>query len=364
LPPPVIVRRFGHAVVLVETVTADGQSRLGSGFIVSSDGTVVTCEHVIAGALGVSVRLIDGRTYRLGSIIGVDSLKDLVAFKIGGKGLPTVTMGNSADVPIGGRVYVIGSPVGLENTVTDGLLSGRRHVDDHQMLQISAPISPGSSGSPVFDSRGKVIGVARSTLQGAQNLNLAVPVSYVRALLNNAEGGRGSGASDPLDAHMRQEPRVLGKAGGRRGPETSRDLVGQYAAAVQWLRPHISSAGARKVSSRLVGCSRGRALDARLLLALEDRLNFILDIKDNPLDETEEALFDLGMAHDYNTLRRCLRRAGFNGRGSPTPAQLRGGLARFYWINARRRVGGTEGSFVEKVASEYYGLCGFLPPGS
>src|SRR5207245_9313707 len=167
---------------MITTRTADGQCFQGTGFLVSPNGLLVTNMHVVRGAVRTQVRLMNGRTYPVLRTVNCDSVKDIAILKIDGRGLPSVTWGNSGAVNVGARVYVVGNPRGLENTISEGLLSGTRDVGAYRLLQISAPISPGSSGSPVFDRAGRVIGVAVSTLEGGQNLNFAVPANYVGRL--------------------------------------------------------------------------------------------------------------------------------------------------------------------------------------
>jgi S1-C subfamily serine protease len=148
---------------------------------------------VIERATSIEVRLTDGRLYEA-RVCGEDAANDLALLKVDASGLPTVKVGDSHAVQVGAHLFVIGNPKGLENTLTDGLLSSRRVWGDgvgspRALLQISAPISPGSSGSPVFNSKGLVIGIAKSALLDGQNLNFAVPVQYVADLLLKWKGG-------------------------------------------------------------------------------------------------------------------------------------------------------------------------------
>ncbi|MBF0254055.1 MAG: trypsin-like peptidase domain-containing protein, partial [Candidatus Omnitrophica bacterium] len=103
-----------------------------------------------------------------------------------------VVLADSESVRTGEAVYVIGNPAGLENTITDGLLSGRRPFIDRTLFQISAPVSPGSSGSPVFNGSGEVIGIAVASLNRGQNINFAIPINQVKPCLDGATGTSGS----------------------------------------------------------------------------------------------------------------------------------------------------------------------------
>jgi S1-C subfamily serine protease len=181
--PQRLTAEFGKAVVVILGKTAGGTS-LGSGFLVSADGQVVTNYHVVRGAYPAVVKLPSGDVYDDISVIDYDVRRDLAVIKIKGFNLPTVRLGNSDEAKVGEHVVVVGNPEGLENSVSDGLLSGIRDTEKgSKEYQISAPVSPGSSGGPVFNLRGEVIGVVVSTLVEGQNLNFAIPINYARGML-------------------------------------------------------------------------------------------------------------------------------------------------------------------------------------
>jgi S1-C subfamily serine protease len=204
MTPVEIKREYGDAVVTITAYSAaEDAAGLGSGFIVDPSGVIVTCYHVIDGAYPAVVKLLNGASFQDIWVLGCDSAKDVAVIKVKGRGLPAVRLGNSDDVEVGERVVAIGNPKGLENTVSDGLLSGVREVDGYNLLQISAPISPGSSGGPVFSSSGRVVGIAAATLRDGQNLNFCVPIKYARqythaepslTLEDFSRGVRGPGA--------------------------------------------------------------------------------------------------------------------------------------------------------------------------
>lgn len=176
------------AVVLVE-VQAGERSRQGSGFIVDQEGIILTNHHVIRNATNATVRLSSGDIYDHVSVLAVDERRDLAVLKISGFGLPTLQLGNSDSVRIGTDVIAIGSPLGLENTVSTGIVSGRRdEPKGFRLLQITAPASTGSSGGPVLLRDGRVIGIAASQFRNGQNLNFAVPINYARGLLAGLDG--------------------------------------------------------------------------------------------------------------------------------------------------------------------------------
>ncbi len=184
--PAQIMEEFGKAVVLIEGQEQKDATKTwqGSGFLVSSDGRIVTNYHVIKGLYPAFVKLASGDKYDDISIIAYDARKDLAVIKIRGFNLPTVRFGNSDDVKLGDRLVVIGNPKGLENTISDGLLSGVRTMEQgFRNFQLSAPVSHGSSGGPVFNLKGEVVGVIDWGFEEGQNLNFAIPGNYVRGMI-------------------------------------------------------------------------------------------------------------------------------------------------------------------------------------
>lgn len=176
-----------QGVVLIDVETPEG-SRQGSGFVVDPDGLIVTNQHVVENAVAARVQLSSGDEYRKVSVLERDERRDLAVLQVSAFDLPTLELGNSDSVQIGADVIAIGSPLGLENTVSTGIVSGRRkEPDGYHVLQISAPASQGSSGGPVLSADGRVIGVATSQMEGGQNLNFAVPINYARGLLNHLD---------------------------------------------------------------------------------------------------------------------------------------------------------------------------------
>jgi V8-like Glu-specific endopeptidase len=202
---PELVEMASPAVVFIGILNAEGEYMgQGSGFVVKPDGFVVTNFHVIDGAQGLIVKMLDGEIYDRVRVVDYDRRRDLAVLKIPAfKELPTVPMGDSSTVKVGEEAVAIGNPQGLEHTVTNGMVSAFRKTEGYRLMQISVPISPGSSGGPLFDLRGNVIGITTSGMQGdAQNLNFAVPIEYVRPLLETkaepvsvAEVSRGQGRS-------------------------------------------------------------------------------------------------------------------------------------------------------------------------
>ena len=179
--PADITARSTPAIVTVRT--EDG---LGTGFVVRKDGWIATNFHVVRGATEVTVVFSDHREFKVVEIMNANRLHDLVILRIDARNLPVLPLGNSDQVRPGDTVLAIGHPLGLEDTVSNGLISAVREVHAGlQVLQISAPIAPGSSGGPLFNDRGEVIGVATAVSTSGQNLNFGLPSKYVVDLVEH-----------------------------------------------------------------------------------------------------------------------------------------------------------------------------------
>jgi serine protease Do len=155
---------------------------LASGFIVSADGTILTNAHAVGAAADVTVKLADRREFRA-KVIGIDELTDIAVLKIDAKGLPAVKLGDPKAVRVGEWVLAIGSPFGLENTVTAGIVSATsRSLPDGiyvPFIQTDAAVNPGNSGGPLLNIRGEVIGINSqiySVTGGYQGLSFAIPI--------------------------------------------------------------------------------------------------------------------------------------------------------------------------------------------
>lgn len=167
------------------------QSRLGSGFIVDEDGLIVTNAHLTGGAKKIVIKLHKSAVYHQASLVAIDRAKDIAILKVDLPNLKPVKLGNSNKVQIGERVVSIGNPLGLESTISDGLISSWRTVKGGlKVLQISVPLSQGSSGGPLFNLKGEVIGVTMGSYLKGQNLNFAVPINDVKPLLSKSNLNR------------------------------------------------------------------------------------------------------------------------------------------------------------------------------
>lgn len=158
----------------------------GSGFFLDANGMAVTNYHVIKDAYSASIETADGTDYDVKSVLGYDSVKDLAIIQINGTGFKPVTLGNSETVKGGQKVFAIGSPYGLKNSISEGIISYPNRVLDDGLtyIQISVPVSEGSSGGALFDSQGEVIGITSSGITEAQSLNFAVPINEVKDLVS------------------------------------------------------------------------------------------------------------------------------------------------------------------------------------
>jgi hypothetical protein len=169
-------------VVLIRTPTG-----LASGFVAAPDGKIVTNFHVIRGATQAIITTSDHTEYRDVQVTAVDAPHDLAVLQIPASNLQPLTLADSRLAKPGEHVVAIGNPLGLGGTVSDGLLSAIREAGQVPVLQISAPISPGSSGGPVLDDHGEVIGVSTFLIKGGQNLNFAVAINAVRPMLASTQ---------------------------------------------------------------------------------------------------------------------------------------------------------------------------------
>jgi hypothetical protein len=172
-----------QAVVKVQAYSGGEEIRFGSGFFIREDGVFVTNVHVIAGADKLSVELANGEIFDNVYGLGLDERRDLAVLKIPISNVPVLEIADDRSTEVGDTVYVMGNPLGLSRTFSDGLLSARRLEQGVSYLQLTAPISEGSSGGPVLNVEGKVIGVSTLTMEEGQNLNLAVPAHHASDLL-------------------------------------------------------------------------------------------------------------------------------------------------------------------------------------
>src|SRR5262249_41184627 len=192
-----LVKAVRPGVVNVSTSNEGSTRSLGSGFVITPDGLVVTNNHVIERAQQIRVRLADGRELDA-ALVGRAPSTALALLRLKGPGvgaLPTVYLGDSDQLEVGDWVVAIGNPFGLDTSVTHGIISARERVigvgpfDD--FIQTNALINPGNSGGPLFNMKGEVVGVCTAIVTQAQGIGFALPINLVKDLLPNLlENGR------------------------------------------------------------------------------------------------------------------------------------------------------------------------------
>ena len=157
----------------------------GSGFIIGTD-LVATNVHVVEGCSS-AYAMVNGqqKKFKVEGYLSIDKGNDLVILKVSGLDQSEMILSSGELPEIGEKIYAIGNPKGFNGTFSEGIVSGIRNFDKNQVLQITAPISPGSSGGPVLKTNGEVVGIAFATFSEGQNINFAIPVKYLSVLKNN-----------------------------------------------------------------------------------------------------------------------------------------------------------------------------------
>jgi serine protease Do len=197
-PPPIrdvreLVNQLGEAVVQVRT-----PGGLGSGFIINPDGFLITNFHVIEGETQISVEVyhqnqgqLERKTYKDVKIIAINKFDDMALLKIDDSDAPkfsNVILGDADSLVVGENVFAIGSPLGLERTVTEGILSTKtREMQGELYLQTTAQINPGNSGGPLFNMRGEVVGITNMKITFGEGLGFAIPIGAVKYFLDHRD---------------------------------------------------------------------------------------------------------------------------------------------------------------------------------
>ncbi len=180
-----LIKKVKPSVVLIETFDKDNKPiGQGSGFFIDNKGRLITNHHVIEGAYSATIKTSTGKEYPVQGIVAKDTEADIVKLVVNLPDANITFLNLSVNVPSEGEdIVVIGNPLGLESTVSTGIVSAVRDIPAFgKILQITAPISPGSSGSPVINSEGEVIGIATLIVTKGQNLNFAIPSDKIIAL--------------------------------------------------------------------------------------------------------------------------------------------------------------------------------------
>ncbi|HEV2394305.1 MAG TPA: trypsin-like peptidase domain-containing protein [Verrucomicrobiae bacterium] len=206
-----LVNQIGEAVVQVRT-----PSGLGSGFIINEDGFLITNFHVIEGETEISVEVylqrdgeLERKVYKQVRIVAVNKFGDMALLKIDDKSAPRfkfVLLGSADALSVGEGVFAIGSPLGLERTVTEGILSTKtRPMGGELYLQTTAQINPGNSGGPLFNLRGEVVGITNMKITFGEGLGFAIPIESVKYFLNHREAYAYS-SDNPSNAYRYLSP--------------------------------------------------------------------------------------------------------------------------------------------------------------
>ncbi|HOP98399.1 MAG TPA: trypsin-like peptidase domain-containing protein [Verrucomicrobiota bacterium] len=219
-----LVKQIGEAVVQVRT-----PGGLGSGFIINEEGFLITNFHVIEGETQISVEVylqrgdqLERVTYKQVRIVALNKFKDLALLKIDDKDAPKfkyVVLGSSDDLSVGERVFAVGSPLGLERTVTEGILSTKtRQLQGELYLQTTAQINPGNSGGPLFNLAGEVIGITNMKVTSGEGLGFAIPIEAAKYFLDHRDAYAYSNDNPsnpyrylepPSQARQRQEQQAI-----------------------------------------------------------------------------------------------------------------------------------------------------------
>jgi len=182
---PEIIKKVQPSTVLILTYDEDGKVKAqGSGFFISKNGDIITNRHVVEDASRAEIKIGEGKVYAITGIVAEDKEYDLIRASVDIAPELVNPIKLSYSIPeVGEQVIVIGSPLGLEKTVSDGIVSAVREIPRFgKIIQITAPLSPGSSGSPVVNLKGEVIGIATFQILEGQNLNFAVPSERITKL--------------------------------------------------------------------------------------------------------------------------------------------------------------------------------------
>ena len=181
---PDLAEEVKQSLVVVHSMGRDRRSSgQGTGFVISSDGLIATARHVIGDRRPIRVELTDGTSLPVTHVHTATGLLDLVLLRVDATDLTPLSLGDSENVVVGQSVVVAGHPRGFKDSVHSGILSGRDDIDGISMLQLSVAIEPGSSGEPVVDRSGKVIGVVTLKSRTTGHLGFAIPVRHLKSML-------------------------------------------------------------------------------------------------------------------------------------------------------------------------------------
>jgi serine protease Do len=210
--PAELFKQLSPSVVSIAVKQKGGAEGGGTGFLIDREGVIATNHHVVEDAAAIRVKFMTGEKFTSIELLDDEVSLDLALLKIdyaaadaGAKPeAEPLVLGDSDAAQVGERVISIGNPLGLEHTLTDGLVSARRVLENRQWIQMSAPVSPGNSGGPLFNMRGEVIGVTTAQLgffARGQNLNLAIPVNVLKGAIKPTYPARRRVGDDSSPTH-------------------------------------------------------------------------------------------------------------------------------------------------------------------
>ena len=248
-----IYERVSSSVVVVSVFDANHRPiGSGSGFFVGNGKVIATNFHVVGGADIIRVTAPNGKSFQT-SVLEKDEINDLALLGNRFAGKPLTL--SERPPKIGEDIMVIGNPKELDLTLSDGIVSGIREYEHRKVYQITAPISPGSSGSPVLDKRGKVLGVATSSMKEGQNLNFAIPFMYVRKCLAASKNIDWSKIED-LEKHMEKYRKAA----------KQNDPTAQYILGLSYYHGDVMPRDRAKAAKLFRGAAEQRHADAQYKL--------------------------------------------------------------------------------------------------
>jgi S1-C subfamily serine protease len=210
-----IAKEANGAVVSIVMSDKEGHPvAQGSGFLISKDGWIVTNYHVIKSGSSAMIKLPNGAFFHIDGVVASDKSRDVAIIKAHGNDFRTLILGDSDRLEVGDEVVAIGSPLLLESTVSNGIVSGIRTIKEEggKFLQITAPISPGSSGGPLFNMAAEVVGITTSHRVGGQNLNFAIPIDDVKPMLPSEVSSTRAFPNEVEDDKDEPSPKIKAEA--------------------------------------------------------------------------------------------------------------------------------------------------------
>ena len=299
--PQQIAQKAFRSTVLLVMEDANGQPlSLGSGFFVKDD-QIATNLHVVEGAARGYAKLVGKETkFNIEGYTAIDEERDLIILKVAAFGTQAISLGNSDFAQVGETVYAVGNPRGLEGTFSQGIISSIRPVGSDKIIQMTAPLSPGSSGGPVLNRRGEVIGVSVLTIRDGQNLNFAIPSNYLKTLLTKV--GYAKSLSQAKAVKGRQS--LLSDFGNQSVEGVS---GGKFTWAIDYLRRSYSESD---YTFSLRNHLRENVKNVRYLVIFYDQLGDPIDVTFEEFSETIPAGLakrHKGMISDYSVKKLSTR---------------------------------------------------------